>query len=223
MSQKGFAPILILIILAVLTSGGYFVYQKQIKTTPPIPFPQPTIQPYSNLLPKEPTESEKKLRIQKTANLEQTIDWKIYKDDKYSIQVKYPTDWVIKKDTKILGVGDLITFMENTPQQNQSEYYNTAIFTIGIPQKTDKDAVAWVKERYADNVGNPSFEISSQTINGLSYQKVFICGLGCFNYYHTKVGDFLYSFSLTYSGTDEVLPEYEQKLINILYTVGFTP
>lgn len=78
MNQKGFAPILILIILATLI-GGYVVYQKQIKFTPnsqpntkssaPLPFPTPDIK------------------------LDPSGKFKIYTNhiDKYSFN--FPADW----------------------------------------------------------------------------------------------------------------------------------
>lgn len=217
MKQAGFAPLLI-VVLITLALGGYFIYQKQTK---PTPSPQSTIQPTSAPLPKDYTDSEKKLKIQKTPILEQTTSWKIYKNDKYGLQIKYPPDWVTKENFKTFENGDLIVFLDNThPQRANTEYYNTGIFAIGIPLKTDKDTTSWVKDYYQDR--DSRIELSEQLINGLNYQRIFICGLGCFNYYHTKVGNLLYSFSLTYFGPDEILPEYEQKLINMLYTVKFT-
>jgi len=215
-TERGLAPILIVLLIA-LGIGGYLVYQKQTKPTS-----SRNTQPISTPLPKGLAESEKKLKIQKTAHLEQTTSWKIYKDNKYGIQVKYPPNWVVEnKFSRTFENGDVVTFLDNTyPQQANSEYYNTAIFTVGTPIKTVLNVTSWVKDYYSNQ--DSRREISEETINSVNYRKVFICGLGCFNYYHTKIGDFLYSFSLTYSGPDKVLPDYEQKLINMLYTVKIT-
>ena len=68
MNQKGLAPILIVLILAVALIGGYLIYQNQPKS---ISSPQPTTQ-------SSPTSDE-------------TVNWETYTDEFY--QFNYPTHW----------------------------------------------------------------------------------------------------------------------------------
>lgn len=73
--QKGFAPILIIIILAMVALGGYLVYQKQTKL--PASSPQ-TAQSVSN----------------------ETENWKTYTNTKYSYEFKYPSAWSLGETTE---------------------------------------------------------------------------------------------------------------------------
>lgn len=65
MSQKGFAPIFIALILAVTLLGGYFIYQTQ-----PAPKPSP-------------------------ASSDKTSNWKKYTNTQYNFEFKYPDDFTI--------------------------------------------------------------------------------------------------------------------------------
>lgn len=72
MSQKGLAPILIVILIAALI-GGYLLYQNQNKPTPQSS-PNPV-----------------------TSNSAETANWKTYTNDRYGFSFKYPQDYTIKK------------------------------------------------------------------------------------------------------------------------------
>ncbi|MDO8570435.1 MAG: PsbP-related protein [Candidatus Daviesbacteria bacterium] len=83
--SKGFAPILIIILIA-LAVGGYLLYQKQVK---PVATPQPVIQPTS-----VPTISPSATDSAETAN------WKTYTNSKYGFSFKYPQDYAIKEESE---------------------------------------------------------------------------------------------------------------------------
>ncbi|MBI4035579.1 hypothetical protein HY383_01395 [Candidatus Daviesbacteria bacterium] len=72
--QKGLAPILIVFLIA-LAVGGYLIYQKQIK-----PVPQHT------------TESTPTPAVDETAN------WKTYKDNEGGFMFNYPDNWIVKAE-----------------------------------------------------------------------------------------------------------------------------
>lgn len=74
MSQKGLAPILIVILIAAAV-GGYFIYQKQIK---PVVVPQQTAQPSSTNASPAPT------------GVGEIANWKTYTNTKVGFQIKYP-------------------------------------------------------------------------------------------------------------------------------------
>lgn len=81
MSQKGLAPILIVVLIAVLAVGGYLLYNQQTKlTSAPQPTTQSTPAPSVN-----PTESAEPVDIS---------NWKTYTNSKYGYSVKYPNNAV---------------------------------------------------------------------------------------------------------------------------------
>lgn len=71
--QKGFAPILIVLLIA-LAIGGYLTYQKQIKSTP---LPQP---------------SPSSITTSVASSSDETTNWKTYTNDMFNFSFKYPGD-----------------------------------------------------------------------------------------------------------------------------------
>ena len=82
--MRGFAPILIVVLVAVAAIGGYFVYtslrgmvsevEPDVAISPTIQTPTPTTKPES------------------TSSAE-TANWKTYTNIKHKFSLKYPTDW----------------------------------------------------------------------------------------------------------------------------------
>lgn len=70
-NQKGIAPIIIALIVAVVLGGGYFIVKQQGNK-----------------------KSEVKLISTQTSATD-TSDWKIYKNDKYGFEIKLPSDWQV--------------------------------------------------------------------------------------------------------------------------------
>lgn len=87
--QKGLAPILIVILIA-LAVGGYLVYQKQ---TRPASLPQPTTQP--TLSPDASSAP--------TGN-EETANWKSYTAMDNSYSFKYPDQWYLENPSAVGGL-----------------------------------------------------------------------------------------------------------------------
>ncbi len=79
-TQKGLAPLLIIILISVALLGGYFIYQKQGKT-----IPQSTIQP-------SPTPSD------------QTANWKTYTNPNQTISFSYPPSWKVSYEYQSMGI-----------------------------------------------------------------------------------------------------------------------
>lgn len=80
--QKGIAPILIIILIAVAV-GGYLIYQTQTK---PVVVPQ-VIQPSS-----APVSTSSATSSAETAN------WKTYTNTKYGFSIQYPSDLIITSE-----------------------------------------------------------------------------------------------------------------------------
>ena len=68
MNQKGFTPLLIILLFILVTLGGYLIYQNQFKATPAQPTPQPT------------------------ADQVETANWKTYTNNELGFSIKYPVD-----------------------------------------------------------------------------------------------------------------------------------
>ena len=85
MNQKGFANIALIVLVVILAGvAGYFALVKKSEpvaqqTTPP---PTTTQTP----TPQQPSPTP----------INETASWKTYKNDTYSFEVKYPSDWTSK-------------------------------------------------------------------------------------------------------------------------------
>lgn len=80
MSQKGLAPILIIVIITALTLGGYFIHKNQYKSSSPV---------QTN---------------QSTAN--ETNSWKTYVSDELGFSIQYPEDLYTLKAQKLTTQGE---------------------------------------------------------------------------------------------------------------------
>ena len=76
MKQKGFAPIIIIVLVAIVASGVYFLGTKNILKLP-TSFSLPTISPSPTPTP------------------DPTANWKTYTNYEYGYSVKYPSDWKV--------------------------------------------------------------------------------------------------------------------------------
>lgn len=94
--QKGFIPILI-ILLIVAAIGGYLIYSGKI-----------------NLSQKQVAQTLKSDASSVLVGDAETVNWKMYTNTQYGYSIKYPDNWYIKDMTKIL----------NSPQILNSQYFN---------------------------------------------------------------------------------------------------
>lgn len=220
MNQKGLAPILIVLILAALV-GGYLIYQKQTKTAS-------TSQSATQSAIPSPTPYPQNWKLNKQPDLNQTTNWLTYKNGTYKFEVKYPNNWSTKTGSQVFYNGtefkDLILIGSDKKDKNQG---SVAFFVVGDPVKTNLDIKSWLREIYKPetNPDNSPYEFSEETINGIKFDKVFVCGLGCLTHYHTRNGDYIYSFILQSGPVDENADPkeegFKQNLVNILYTFKF--
>ena len=78
-NQKGFANIvLIVVIVAIIAVGGYFVFVKKSEPITQQPTPTTTQNPTPTATPKN-----------------ETANWEVYRNEKYGIEFKHPTGWYI--------------------------------------------------------------------------------------------------------------------------------
>src|SRR3989344_7520599 len=114
MNQKGFANIVLVIVIVVLVGAvGYFAFVKKMEPVTQQPTPPATTQTST---PQQPSPTP----INETAN------WKTYKNDTYSFEVKYPPDYYPYEFKGVIyfpKVNDEtnwgVTIFVNTPQTNE--------------------------------------------------------------------------------------------------------
>ena len=92
-SEKGFiAPLLIIIFALVIAGGGsyFLIKNNQSKSN------QNNLLNVGTDLPNVPIVVQKNLQNIDSQNFDKTKDWKVYKNNQYEFELKYPSDWEIK-------------------------------------------------------------------------------------------------------------------------------
>lgn len=159
--------------------------------------------------------------LKSTPASDSTAGWSIYTNEEYEFEVKHPNEWILESDTRVFKEGDLFSMkIVGKTQKTQTEFYDGAGLTIGVPVKTDKDTKTWVKDYYpAKNVNDEPNEFSEETIGALTFQKVYTCGLGCFTYYNVKKNGNVYRLMVFAAGPDQT--RHHQTLLQALSTFKF--
>ena len=150
----------------------------------------------------------------------QTIpsNWKTFENNQYNISFKYPPSWSVNPATQVFENGDVVAvqFIGKT-QKEQTELYDGARFVVMVPQSTNLDLNSWVNSKHSSNVSGVPPQISDANISGMSFKKVYECGLGCFTYYYTVIGGQVYGISVFADGPQKV--ELEATIEQILKTL----
>ncbi len=135
-------------------------------------------------------------------------NWKTYSNSDFGFAFQYPDNWTPLIGTNITQNGDLVGFSRTKPAPKN----DPSFIVISNPIKYSGDLKAWMKERY--DAQNPAYY--EETINGINFQKAHVCGLGCYTYYHTIKGGYLYTIDL-YMGQED-----DDLLWKIVRTFKFT-
>src|SRR3989344_6606431 len=145
-------------------------------------------------------------------------DWKTFENKQYNISFKYPPLWSINPASQFFENGDLVAvqFIGQTQRQN-TELYDGARFIVMVPQQTSLNLNSWVNNRHGSNVSGTPPQISSRVINGVSFTKVYECGLGCFTYYYTVIKGQVYGVMVSAAGPQQV--ELDATIEEILQTL----
>lgn len=147
LTQKGLAPIVIIILIAAAI-GGFLVYSGKInlkqETTTQIAQPTPT--PDDSPVPNGTGE---------------TVGWKTYNDEKNGYSIRYPKEWNLKSPSGQEDPTDLVL-------KNGLETINIIVFP------TDKKTLAEWQEFTKDKEGSSTkiIEQSSVTIDSIEAEKV---------------------------------------------------
>lgn len=145
-------------------------------------------------------------------------DWQSFENKQYNISFRYPPTWSINENTQMFEGGDLVAVQfTGATQKEQTEFYDGARFVVMIPQATTLDLNSWVESRHKANVSGSAPQFSDTVINGVTFRKVYECGLGCFTYYYMISGGKVYGIVVSASGPQEV--ELNATIDQILKTV----
>ncbi len=102
--HQGFSAIALIIIIAVLGIGGYFVWKNQT-VTPPSALPKgegTSTSPLGGGLPAGEAGSEGV----------DTANWKTYRNEKYGFEFKYPTQLIVTEDKNTIGTPECLSSIE---------------------------------------------------------------------------------------------------------------
>jgi len=145
-------------------------------------------------------------------------DWQTFENNTYNISFKYPPSWSVNPSSQVFENGDLVAvqLIGQTQKQN-TELYDGARFIVMVPQQTSLNLNSWVNNRHGSNVSGTPPQISSRVINGVSFTKVYECGLGCFTYYYTVIRGQVYGVMVSAAGPQQV--ELDAAIEEILQTL----
>jgi len=108
--------ILMVLVLVVIVAGGILAWQY---FKPEVKITQPEIkitQKAATSAKKEIKESEEKLK-------DETADWKIYRNEEYGFEIKYPENYKVNKDSRSI----IITFPSQTEIEIKKKITNKSL------------------------------------------------------------------------------------------------
>ena len=211
MSQKGLAPILIVLIIAALV-GGYLIYQNQPKPTPPS---QPTTQP-------SPTPTTKPV----PNGAAETANWKTYKNSNLGLEFKYPPNSVSFQEENVDENHRFDRIELSFDKNSCNSHYCEGIYIDIDKIRRDVDIVDTLEQAlkagYA-GMGGPylSEKTDSLTVGGVRALSQFTEFDSESKTYDVAIlkGDFFYKFTLFSKNIN--ISKYKSILDSLLSTVKF--
>lgn len=169
--------------------------------------------------------------------INEVANWKVYKNEKYGIEVKYPNDWFAPKEMKNPGLGiryEYAIFFSGNPKIPYGEF-NEGGIAIKIYKEADVRFTGEISNTADDYDNCFSKFISNISIGQGNYQakEIYANRDVCFAetyFYSIQKGDYIYNIVpfprggnsyIGYDGkskTEEYLPEFYK----IVSTIRFT-
>ena len=151
-------------------------------------------------------------------------DWDEFSSDSPFIKLDYPTNWNLLTESQNFPEGDLFAInVIGQTQKPQTELYDGAMFAVMKPTPLNEDINTWIEKRYTATI-NPELpenkpEFSKASFSGKTYEKIVVCGLGCFTYYHIVQNNMLYGFVANFVGPHSAT--YEQVISKIMSSINY--
>ena len=149
--------------------------------------------------------------------------WVTYDNKIWGLTFRYPESWPVRDDGQSFENGDLLALqVVGQTQELQMELYDGVAFAVMNPVVTNQDLSEWTRETYGttselDPQSSP--EYTEARFGGVRYEKVYVCGWGCFTYFHKKQNGKIYGFMLLAVGPDA--PLYESTASEIMESIRY--
>jgi hypothetical protein len=143
-AKRGFAPLILLAIVAVIAIGGGAYYYSQ-----------------------KPQEPEVKTDTQTTT---QSKDWKLYKNDKYGIEFKYPQNYFRginenEREVTYAGLGKVKVLVGDPNELNGFDESTKTYTSLGFQVEYSQNTVKQLQDAYKASV-NRTVEFKPITMDG---------------------------------------------------------
>lgn len=150
-------------------------------------------------------------------------EWKNFTSTGYKISFSYPSGWEIAENSQNFENGDIFAIrVIGQTQRTQTELYDGASFAVMKPLSTDKNLSQWVKDKYSDSELSPERppQFEKVAFGEITYEKIIVCGLGCFTYYHTLQNNLIYGFVFIAEGPHKA--QYESAVSRVMSSVKYS-
>ena len=112
MRQKGFAPVLIIVLIAILGGLGYWGYKSDITTAPLF--------------------NRRLMSFRSSQNTDLTANWKTYTNSKYGYQLKYPSGYAADQRSRPSTNPEVVPNLVVTDEKSFAEYAPHPDITIDV-------------------------------------------------------------------------------------------
>jgi hypothetical protein len=211
MKQKGFAPILILILL-VLVAGGAYYFGTKNKTTPVIPISTPVTSVQSSPSPAVQTV------------IDPVTGWKKYENPKYKYSFSFPSNFNLSAESV-----DHLSINNNLPPDPNCKvggcFLGTQKLQIYFDSSSQNylsfDEYAKKQRDFALNINNDQSEIVQISKFGTKVKYFEGSTEGYNNNYLFNLNDINFSITVVFPSKQDV-PIYRSEADQILSTFQFT-
>lgn len=144
-----------------------------------------------------------------------------FSDEIEQISFSYPTNWQVRTDSQNFKEGDLFSIgIAGSTQTEGTEFFDGAFFSVMKPVKSAFLAEEWIEQNYSDEpVNSVPTVFSEETFGDKVFQKAYVCGLGCFSYYHIKENGKIYGVVYYSAGPDKSV--YDSQFLKIMESFSF--
>jgi hypothetical protein len=125
MLQKGFAHLVLLLVIGVVLVGGYFAYSKGYIQVNPNPNKHTDSMNYAS-----PTPIAEDTTMEQTGTMDEMKDWKTYTNAKLGFTFKYPSAWKIKYQPDSSDQLETPDFKQNPDNHIEGEAQQGAFLEI---------------------------------------------------------------------------------------------